>query len=110
MLIDSQQTPTETMQEYIKRFLDLLLKSSNLLPHQAKDLAHITLFICNLHNQKLQHYILGKNSTSVQNVITLAQKNDAELHIIEGLPSHDSGHEINNITNKQNDNQNNIGP
>ena len=32
----------------------------------------------------LHHYVLGKNLTSVQNVITLAQKKDAELHIIEG--------------------------
>ena len=33
-----------------------------------------------------------------------------ELCIIEGLHSHDSGHEINNINNKQNDNQNTMGP
>ena len=45
------------MQEYVQRFSDLLLKSSGLLPHQAIDLAHITHFICNLYNQKLQHYI-----------------------------------------------------
>ena len=73
MLID-QQKPTKTPQEYIQKFSDLLLKSSDLLPHQAKDLAHITHFICNLHNQKLQHYVLGKSPTSVQNTITLAQK------------------------------------
>ena len=60
MLIDQQQRPTETLQEYVQRFSDLLLKSSGLIPHQAKDLAHITYFICNLHNQKLQHYVLGK--------------------------------------------------
>ena len=72
MLIDQQQKPMETLQEYVQRFLDLLLKSSGLLPHQAKDLAHITHFICNLHNQKLQHYVLGKNPTSVQNAIMLA--------------------------------------
>ena len=106
MLIDQEQMETETLQEYIQRFLDLLLKSSGILLHQAKDLAHITHFICNLHNQKLQHYILGKNPTSVQNAITLAHKKDAELYIIEGLHSHDSGNEVNNITNKQNDNQN----
>ena len=53
MLIDHQQTTSETSQEYIQRFLDLWLKSSGLPPHQAKDLAHITHFICNLHNQKL---------------------------------------------------------
>ena len=58
MLIDQQQTATEILQEYIQRFLDLLLKSSGLLLHQANDLAHITHFICNLHNQKLQHYTL----------------------------------------------------
>ena len=41
--------------------------------------------------------MLGKNPTSVQDAITLAQKKDVH--------SHDSGHEINNINNKQNDNQ-----
>ena len=89
VLIDQQQTATETLQEYIQRFSDLVLKFNGLLLHQAKDLAHITHFICNLHNQKLQHYMLGKNSTSVQDAITLAQKKDGELHIIEGLHSHD---------------------
>ena len=89
MLIDQQQKPTETLQEYVQRFLDLLQKSSSLLPHQAKDLAHITNFIGNLHNQKLQHYVLGKNPTSVQSNITLAQKKDAELWIIEELHNHD---------------------
>ena len=63
MLIDQQQTSTETLQEYIQRFWNLLLKSSGLLLHQAKDLAHITRLICNLCNQKL-----------VQNAIPLAQK------------------------------------
>ena len=62
MLIDQQQTASETLQEYVPRFLDLLLKSSSLPPCQAKDLTHITHFICNLHNQKLQHYLLGKIS------------------------------------------------
>ena len=85
MLIDQQQKPSETLQEYIQRFSDLLLKSSGLSPHQAKDLVHITHFIRNLHNQKLQHYILGKNPTSVQNAIMLVQNKDAELKIIEGL-------------------------
>ena len=47
--------------------------------------------------------MLGKNPTSVQNAIMLAQKNDAELHIIKGLHNHDSGHEVNNIYPKQND-------
>ena len=74
MLTDQQQTASETLQEYIQRFSDLFLKSSGLPLHQANDLAHITHFICNLHNQKLQHYVLGKNPTSVQNTITLAQK------------------------------------
>ena len=45
-----------------------------LTTHQAKNLAHMTHFICNLHNQKLQHYMLGKNPISVQSAITLAQK------------------------------------
>ena len=85
MVIDQQQTATETLQKYIERYLDLLLKSSSSVPHQTKDLAHITHFIHNLHNQKLQHYVLGKNPTSDQNAIMLAQKKDAELHIIEGL-------------------------
>ena len=40
----------------------------------------------------------------------LAQKMDAELHIIKVLHSHDSDHEINNITNKQSNNQKNMGP
>ena len=104
MLIDQEQTAAETLQEYIQRFLDLLLISGSLLPHQAKYLVHITHFICNLHYQKLQHYMLGKNPTSVQNAITLAQKKGAELCIIEGLHSHDSGHKMNNITNSQNAN------
>ena len=76
MLIDQQQTATETQQKYIQRFSDLLLKSSGFLLHQVKDLAHIMPFICNLCNQKLQHYMLGKNPTSIQNAITLAQKKD----------------------------------
>ena len=73
-------------------------------------MAHIAHFICNLHNQKLQHYVLGKNPTSVQNAITLAWKKDAEFHIMEGLHSYDSGHEINNITANQNNHQNIMGP
>ena len=52
MLINQQQEPSETLQEYVHRFSDLLLKSSSLLPHQGKDLAHITHFIHNLHKQK----------------------------------------------------------
>ena len=35
---------------------------------------------------------------------------DAKLHIIEGLHSHNPGYRMNNINNKQNDNQNNMGP
>ena len=50
MLIDQQQKPYETLQEYIQRFLDLLVKCSGLLPHQVKDMAHIRHFIRNLHN------------------------------------------------------------
>ena len=57
MLVDKQQKPTEILQEYVQIFLDLLLNSSGLLPNQAKDLAHITHFICNLQNQKIQHYV-----------------------------------------------------
>ena len=110
MLINQQQKPSETLQEYVQRFLDLLLKSSRLLSHQAKDLANITQFIRNLHNQKLEHYVLGKNPVSVQNAITLAQKIDAELKIIEGLHNHDSGHKIDNIYTKPNDKTANIGP
>ena len=34
--------------------------------------------------------MLCKNPTSVQNSIALAEIKDAELHIIEGLLSHDS--------------------
>ena len=44
--------------------------------------------------------MLGKNPTSVQNTVTLAQKKDAELHIIESLHKHDTEHEINHISNK----------
>ena len=54
MLVDQQQKPIETLQEYVQTFSNLLPKSSGLLPHQAKDLAHITHIIGNLHNQKLQ--------------------------------------------------------
>ena len=93
-----------------KHFLDPLLQSSGLLLHQAEDLAHITNFICNLHNQKLHDYVLGKNSTSVQNAVMLVQKKDAELCFIEGLHNHDSWHKVNNIYIKQNNNQNSMGP
>ena len=111
MLIDQQQKPNETLQEYIQKISHLLLKSSGLLPHQAKDLAHIIHFICNLHKQKLQHYLLDKNPTSVQNAITLAQQKEAKLCIIEGLHNHDPEHKINHISNKQYQSQNsNKGP
>ena len=40
MLIDQQQKPSETLQEYVQRFSDLPLRSSSLLPHQTMDLAH----------------------------------------------------------------------
>ena len=39
--------------------------------------------------------MLGKNPTSVRNAITLAQKKNAELCIIEGLHNHDPEHERN---------------
>ena len=111
MFIVQQQMPSETLQEYVQTFSDPLLKSSDLLPHQAKNLAHIKHFICNLHNQKLQHYVLGKNPTSVQNVTTLAQKKDAKLCIIASLHNHETEHKMNNISNKQYQNQNsNTGP
>ena len=110
MLTDQQQKPLETLQECMQRFSDLLLKSSGLLPHQAKDLAHITHFIRNLHNQKLQYYVLGKNPTSVQNTITSMQKKDAELKIIERLHNHHLGHKINNICISHNNKPNNIRP
>ena len=111
MLIGQQRKPTETLQENVQRFSYLLLKSSGLLPHQSKDFAHITHFICNLHNQKLQNYVLGTNPTSVQNAITLAQKKNAELHITEGLHNHDPEHEMNHISNKQYQSQDsNSGP
>ena len=67
-------------------------------------------FIRKFHNQNLQHYVLGKNPTSVQNAIMLAQKKDAELRIIERLHNHDSDHEINNIYTKHNDIPINMGP
>ena len=110
MLIDQQQKLLETLQEYVQRFSDLLLKSSGLLPNQAKDLAHIIHFIRNLYNQKLQHYILGKNPTLVKNAITLVQKKDAELKIIEGLHNHNLGHESHNIHSGWNDKSNKHGP
>ena len=72
MLIDQHQRPTETLQEYVQRFSDLLLKASSLLPQQATDFIHIMHFICNLHSQKVQYYVLGKSPTSVQNAISLA--------------------------------------
>ena len=43
--------------------------------------------------------MIGKNPTSVLNVITLAQKKGAELCIIEGSHNHDSSHKVNNIYN-----------
>ena len=45
--------------------------------------------------------MLGKNPTSLQSTITLAQKKDADLCIIEGLPNHDPKHKINHISDKQ---------
>ena len=55
--------------------------------------------------------MLGKNPTSVHNAITISQKKDDELHIIEGFHNHDPEHKINNISSKQYQSQNsNIGP
>ena len=45
MLIDQQQKPSETLQEYVQKLSDLLLKSSRLSPNHAKDVAHIMHFI-----------------------------------------------------------------
>ena len=109
MLINQQQQPFEILQEYVQVFSDLLLKLSRLQPHQPKDIAHIKHFIQNLHNQKSQHYVLGKSSTYVQNTFTLAQKKDAELRTIKGLHNHNSCHEINNIYPKHNDKPINVG-
>ena len=109
MLIDQQQKPSETSQENVQRFSDLLLKSGGLLQNQAKDLVCTTNFMRNLYYQIL-HYILGKNPTSVQNTIALVQKKDAELKIIEGLHDHDLGHEIHNIHSSENDISNKLGP
>ena len=58
----------------------------------------------------MQHYVLSKNPTLVQNAITLAQKKDTELGIKEGLHADNRGHEINNIYTKHNDKTTNIGP
>ena len=45
MFIDQQQKPLETLQEYVQRFLDLLLKSSGLLTTQSKGFsAHYILY------------------------------------------------------------------
>ena len=110
MLIDQQQKPSEILHQYVQKFSDVLLKSSRSSPNQAKDLAHITHFIRNLHNQKLQHYILGKNPLSVQNAIMSAQKKDEELRMIKGLHNHDAGHEINNVCTKHNNKPINTGP
>ena len=38
------------------------------------------------------------------------QKKDVELHIIEGLHKYDSGHKVKNMYDKQNNNENNMGP
>ena len=81
MLIDQQQKPSETLQEYIQNFSDLLLKASGLLLHQVKDLAHIMHFICNLDNQKLQHYMLGKNpSFSAKHHYPISEKRSQIMH------------------------------
>ena len=50
--------------------------------------------------------MLGNIPTSVQNVITLAQKKDADIHITEGLHNHDPENKMNNISNKQYQSQN----
>ena len=101
----STTKPTEMLWEYLQKFSDLLLKSSGLLLHQAKDLAYITHFICNLHN--LQLCVRYKPNLSSEH--HLAQKKDSELCIIEGLYNHDPEHKINNISNKQYQNSN-TGP
>ena len=56
-------------------FLDLLLKSSRLLPHHAKDLPHITHFIQIPTQSKVTTLcILGKNQTSVQNAFMVSSE------------------------------------
>ena len=87
MLIDQQQKPSETLQEYIQKFSVPLIKISGLLPHQAKDLAHIIHFIHNLHNQKLWHYMLGEIQLQSECHYPSSEK-DAELCIIGGLNNH----------------------
>ena len=54
------------------------------------------------------YYGIRVNIWLIQDAITLVQKKDAELCIIEGLHDHDPRHEVNNIYNKQNENQNNM--
>ena len=109
MLIDQQQKPSETLQEYIQRFLDLLLKSRGLLPHQAKDLVHITHFLRKLHNKNLQHYVSGKKQHQSKLPLHWHRKKDAELKII-GFHKHDLGYEIHNIHVGWNDNPSKLGP
>ena len=109
MLIDQQQKPSETLQEYVQRFSDLLLKSSGLLLHQAKDLVHIMHFIRNLHNQKLQHCFRQKPHIS-QKCHYVGTEKGCRIKIIEGLHNHDSGHIIHNIYPSQNDKSNKLVP
>ena len=55
--------------------------------------------------------MLGRNPTSLQNAITIVQKGDPELHVIEGLYNHDPEHKINHISNKKYHSQiSNSGP
>ena len=77
LLIDLQK-PSEILQEYVQRLFRHTTQIQQLTTTSGNNLVHITHFICNLHNQKLQHYMLGKNHTINQNVIMLAQKRDVE--------------------------------
>ena len=56
MLIGQQQKLSESLQEYVQTFLDLLLKSSGFLLHQAKVLVHILLEICIIKNYNIMFW------------------------------------------------------
>ena len=45
MLIDQQQKPNETLQDYVQRFPDLLLKSSGLILYQGIPTSHNAFYM-----------------------------------------------------------------
>ena len=108
VLTDQQQKPTETARICTKSFGPTQIQQS--LPHQAKDLAHITHFICNLLNQKLQHYMFGKNPTSVQNAIMLEQKRMWNYSLFKAYIIMIQDTKLTTFIINKNDNQNNMGP